>query len=69
MSLYLRMTLGLIGGAVFGLAAAKLFSSLGWFANEARWALVVICAINGAAFGAWGFGWVRVSNEDYDEQE
>jgi len=63
----IRIALGLIGGAVVGLTAVMLFDRFEWFPNHAHWPLVLIGAIDGAAFAAWGFRWVRVSNEDYDE--
>jgi hypothetical protein len=59
----------LLAGFAVGIASKVLFDSLGWLPNEARWPVVLICAINGAVLGAWGFQWVQVSNEHFDVDE
>jgi hypothetical protein len=64
-----RIILGLLTGFAVGAAFAVLLDSLGWMPNDARWPAVLICAINGAALGAWGFQWVQVSNEHFDVDE
>lgn len=58
-----------MAGVVVGIAFALLLDSLGWIPNDARWPMVLVCAINGAGLGAWGFQWVHVSNEYFDVDE
>ena len=64
-----RILVGLLSGVAVGGAFALLLDSLEWMPNDARWPTILICAMNGAALGAWGLRWVCVSNEACDDGE